>query len=611
MRPGRACRSRSRTRSSGRSRTTSISRSQRIGQQVYDVDIASIRSVYSPTLSSLISNQSSKNASTSTISGGQTGATINNSTFVFNGGLVQDVPWGGGSFSAALDNRRSETSNLTATINPQYTPTWAAQYTQPLLRDFKIDSTRQQLLVTRINQDISDIQLQQTTMNTVANVRNAYWDYVFAVQSVDVARQSLLLAEELLRNNQTKVEIGTMAPIDVVQAQSQAAQQRQALVTAEGTRRTAEIALEAPHRQRHGGSAVDIDDRAGRSSGFPAGAHRPDGGHAEGAVDQDRRAAGAQELSRRTTSRCACSTTRSCRRSTCRRDMRRPASAARDSSRQGSGVDRGEIIGVDPGGYLDALDTLFRNRLPTWSMALNISYNLGTSAADASIARARIQQNQIEVQLRQLDLQVTSDVSNAAILVQNAAERVQAAQASRDLAQQQLDAENSKFGVGMSTNYQVVLAQRDLANAQNNELQADARVPQGGRRVRARAADRQRRQHHPHFEMRMTGGVVAVAALVICRTAWPSSRQSSAHSSEPAAAADGRRTGHPRRRRHRREVAARPGPEARRSRGHRRRRSARGRHRAPAGRRRPRHRDLSRRISRAGRRRDDRARAPR
>ena len=79
---------------------------QRIGQQVFDVNIASIRSVYSPVLSSLISNQSSKNASTSTISGGQTGATITNSTFVFNGGLVQDVPWGGGNFSAALDNRR-------------------------------------------------------------------------------------------------------------------------------------------------------------------------------------------------------------------------------------------------------------------------------------------------------------------------------------------------------------------------------------------------------------------------------------------------------------------------------------------------------------------------
>jgi outer membrane protein TolC len=137
----------------------------------------------------------------------------------------------------------------------------------------------------------------------------------------------------------------------------------------------------------------------------------------------------------------------------------------------GSGVNR-EERGVIPGGYMDALNMLFRNRLPTWSLGLNISYNLGTSATDASIARARIQQSQIEVQLRQLDLQVTSDVSNAAIQVQNAAERVQAAQASRDLAQQQLDAENSKFGVGMSTNYQVVLAQRDLATAQNNELQA-------------------------------------------------------------------------------------------------------------------------------------------
>ena len=139
---------------------------------------------------------------------------------------------------------------------------------------------------------------------------------------------------------------------------------------------------------------------------------------------------------------------------------------------QGSGVDRGTIIGTEPGGYLDALNTLFRNQLPTWSVGLNVTYNLGTSAEDASIARARIQQNQIEVQLRQLDLQVTSDISNAAIQVENTAERVQATQAARELAQQQLDAENSKFSVGMSTNYSVVLAQRDLSTAQNNELQA-------------------------------------------------------------------------------------------------------------------------------------------
>jgi outer membrane protein len=438
---------------------------------VFDVNIASIRSVYNPTLSSLISNQNSKNASTSTISGGETGATITNQTFVFNGGLAQDVPWGGGSFSAALDNRRNETSNLTATINPSYNPTWAAQYTQPLLRDFRIDNTRQQLLVTRINQDVSDIQLRQVTMNTVANVRNAYWDYVFAVQSVDVARQSLQLADELLRNNQAKVEIGTMAPIDVVQAQAQAAQQRQALVTAEGSRRTAEIALkrlivsgtadplwtstiEPVDRPDFRPEAVDVTSATQRALST-----RTD-------VLQARKNLEANDVTLRFLDNQKLPQV----------DLQtRYAVTGVGGNRlitQGAGVDRGEIIGIDPGGYLDALNTLFNNRLPTWSVALNISYNLGTSAEDASIARARIQQNQIEVQLRQMDLQVTSDVSNAAIAVQNAAERVQAAQASRELTQQQLDAENSKFAVGMSTNFQVVLVQRDLANSQNNELEA-------------------------------------------------------------------------------------------------------------------------------------------
>ena len=445
---------------------------QRIGQQTYDVDIASIRSVYSPTLSSIVSSSNSKNASTSTISGGQTGATINNSTFLFNGGLTQDVPWAGGAFNLQLDNRRSETSNTTATINPQYNPTWSAAYNQPLLRDFKIDTTRQQLLVTRINQDISDIQLRQVTINTIANVRNAYWDFVFAVQSVETSKQVLSLAEELYRNNQAKVEIGTMAPIDVVQAQAQVAAQRQQLVTAEGSQRTAEIALKrlivSGTNDPLWTSTIDPTDR-------PDFAPEP----------IDVAAAITRALSARTDVLRA------------RKDLEandvtlrylqnqrlpqvdfqtRYASTGIGGNRLitagGDGVNRGEIIGIEQGGYLDALNTLFRNQLPTWSVALNMTYNIGTSPADASVARARIQQNQIEVQLRQIDLEVTSDVNNAAIQVQNTAESVQAAQAARDLAQQQLDAENSKFSVGMSTNFQVVQFQRDLSTAQNNELRA-------------------------------------------------------------------------------------------------------------------------------------------
>jgi outer membrane protein TolC len=301
-------------------------------------------------------------------------------------------------------------------------------------------------------------------------VRNAYWDYVFAVQSVEVSRQSLNLAEELLRNNQTKVEIGTMAPIDVVQAQSQVAQQRQALVTAEGTRRTAEIALKRLIVSGTGDSLwsstiepVDRPDFRPASIDLAAATARA----LENRTDvlqarkiQEANAVTVDFLENQKLPQVNLLT--------------RYATTGIGGTQfvtTGSGINR-EVVQVIPGGYGDALSSLLRLRLPTWSFGFNISYNLGTSAADASVARARIQQNQIDVQLRQLDLEVTSDVSNAAVQVQNTAERVQAAQAARDLAQQQLDAENSKFGVGMSTNFQVVQAQRDLATAQNNELQA-------------------------------------------------------------------------------------------------------------------------------------------
>jgi outer membrane protein TolC len=78
----------------------------------------------------------------------------------------------------------------------------------------------------------------------------------------------------------------------------------------------------------------------------------------------------------------------------------------------------------------------------------------------------------VQAQVKQIELQVATDVTNAALNAQSSVESVQAAQAAREFAQRQLEAEQSKFEVGMSTNYFVVQAQRDLATAQNNELQA-------------------------------------------------------------------------------------------------------------------------------------------
>jgi outer membrane protein TolC len=139
----------------------------------------------------------------------------------------------------------------------------------------------------------------------------------------------------------------------------------------------------------------------------------------------------------------------------------------KDSSSVNAGV-----IGTIPGGYADALSTLFGQNFPRWTAQINFSYPLGLSSQQASVARARVQLSQVQAQVKQIELQVATDVTNAVINVQSGVERVQAAQSAREFAQKTLEAEQSKFEVGMSTNYNVILTQRDLATAQSNELQA-------------------------------------------------------------------------------------------------------------------------------------------
>jgi outer membrane protein TolC len=137
----------------------------------------------------------------------------------------------------------------------------------------------------------------------------------------------------------------------------------------------------------------------------------------------------------------------------------------------GSGITR-QVTGTVPGGFGDALNSLITNRYPTWSASVNISYPLGTNVAAAAAARGRIQTNQMEAQLRQSELQAATDVTSAAINVESSIESVEAAKAAQELAQQTNHAEQAKFEVGVSTNYNVILTQRDLNTAKNSYLQA-------------------------------------------------------------------------------------------------------------------------------------------
>jgi outer membrane protein TolC len=446
---------------------------QRLNPEISDLAIATAQSVYNPNLTSTLASQSQTNASTNTITGGVVNSGVENAVGTFNGGIQKSLQRGGGNFNVTLNNTRNTSTAAINLYNPSYNPIWSGQYTQPLLRGFHTDANRQQLQVTKLNRDVSDVQLTSTITNTLSNVRNAYWDYVFAVQSVEVAQQTLDLANKQVEDNQTRVQVGTMAPIDVVQARAQAASSLQNLVVAQATMRTSELALKRlivnGTQDPNWNATIDPVDRPD---------FRPE------QVDVD--AAIRKALSQRTDLTIAQKNIQSNDVTLKYLDDQTKPQADLQASyglsgvggtqivRTGNGIggEGGTVTQTIPGGYGSALSSMWTTDYPRWVVGVNISYPLGLSSQKAAVARARVQQNQVQAQLKQIELQIATEITNQAITIRSNIERVQAAQAARDLAQQQLDAENSKFAVGMSTNYFVISAQNQLATAQNNELQA-------------------------------------------------------------------------------------------------------------------------------------------
>ena len=445
---------------------------QRPGPQIVDLSIASLQAAYRPTVTSKIGNENQIQPPITLLTGGQR---VETTTTTVNGAIVESLPRGGGSLSVAWGNNRVSSDSFFSNFNPSYNSTLAAEYTQPLLRGHRTDATREQIVVTKLNREISDLQLQTTIVNTLTSVRDAYWDLAFAVQAVEVARRSVDLASQLLRENQSRVEFGTMTRLDLATARAQEATSQHAVVQAEGNRRIADLALK---RLIVGGA----QDPLWQSTISPV--DRPT--LALGPIDVD--AAVRRALSERTDLQQAKRQLAANQASyTLLRDQTLPqADLVASYGLTGLGgtqlirppdfftnFQNNPILGTIPGNVGDALWDLARQRYPTWNVAVNISYPFGFGPAKAATARAQLQLTQVDAQMRQLEVQIITEVTNAAIQVRNSADDVASSRIARDAAQEKLAAEQRKFQAGISTNYLVVQAQRDLADAENAELRAE------------------------------------------------------------------------------------------------------------------------------------------
>ena len=436
----------------------------RLGYQAQGEFVGQAKGAYNPLFVAEFNNLSSRVPGTSQLSGAQT---LSNVSSVYNISWQQELPTGGNYFFA-FDNRRISTNNTFTSVNPRYDAAISASITQPLLANRQLNPLKQRLIVAQNGERVARHEFEAQVMDLVTDVQLAYWDWVYSIRDLEVQQKYLELATDLLRNNRIQVQVGTMAPIDVLEAQAEvAARESEVIVAEEAVERNADR-MRRLINDPQTPNFWDVEIR-------PVDAPRLD----ELEIDLDEAVRTA--LARRPTLsgfRVDLDTSNFNVRYT-RNQMQPRVDLVGSYIVTGLGGDRilregfgGDITSEIPGGYNDAFGQLFDNEFRDWSIGLNFSYPLGNSAADAAHAQAQLDYRRQRAIVENQEFIIAQEVRVTARLIQTNRKRIEATRAARELMQERLEAEEKKFEVGMSTSFLIVQAQRDLAIAAGNELQA-------------------------------------------------------------------------------------------------------------------------------------------
>jgi outer membrane protein len=441
---------------------------QRLSPQIQALLLSQTRATYAPLLFSITSKNSNSNPPSNFLAGANY---VTNAGFRNNSGVEQLLKWGGGRYRASIDGARNTTSDPTDPFNPRLSSNFNFNFTQPLLRDFSIDSTRQQLMLGQKQQEIVDVQLQQQVTQTARAVRTAYFELVSAIRQLEVARKSLDLANESLRNNERRVEVGTIPPIDIVEAQAEVSRNEEAVIINEAQIKSFEDALRTLIM-----NPSQPDFWTARIVPAEEPALTPQVVDVEAAIRNalDKRTDLAQARKQLEQIDIGIRFAR---------NQRLPGvNAIVNYGLAGVGGTRTIYEEVEGGlprptglaerSFRDALRDIFGNEFKTWSLQLQVNYPIGTSVADATLAQGRVQRQQELTNLRALELQVTASVREAARQVDTTLKRVEATKKAREFAERRYEAEQKRMTVGLSTTFQLFQAQRDLSQQQLAELTA-------------------------------------------------------------------------------------------------------------------------------------------
>ena len=401
---------------------------------------------------------------TSPSTGGLTGADIlTRERRNLNTTVEQLSPWGGIG-GIAFNAFRQEDNSIFTNPNPLFLADFDVTYTQPLLRNFGRIATERGIKIAQLNSEISREVFEQQVALTLQQVENAYWNLVEARQQVEVARESLGLARELHQMNRVRVDVGTLAPLELVQSEVGIATREEQIILAEADVQRAEDELRRLMHLEQG----ELWDKPIEPT-TPAETERAD-------IDLD--AAIATALAERPELRNQRLRTDllDLESRFFRNQMRPRLDLSARYGYNGIGGDfRNEETGaITPGGFSDAVDQLSDRLFDGWRVDLLFGYPLQNRTARARKAIADLDLEQGRNELSELEENVIVEVRSAVRGVRTAAQQIESTRASRGLAERNLDAERKRYENGLSTSFQVLEITEDLTAARSREVAAIA-----------------------------------------------------------------------------------------------------------------------------------------
>ncbi len=399
-------------------------------------------------------------------------------------GFTQSLMTGTNIEIDAAMNRSSSNSSF-STLNPSWSGSLRYSFTQHLLKDFGRTINARPIRAARNNERMSESQFEQRLIDLVAQAQRSYWDLVFAAEDIKVKQRSEDLAKKTLSDNQIQVQIGTLAPIDIVQAESEVANRHVQSVTSTYTEvQTQDQVKKLLTSQGDPGMVmaklmpVDGVRKPDPSDVLPvdeaikvALENRPEMRQLQ--LDLENKKIDYEYT----------------------KNQLLPSVDIIGNYQQtgvaGSKATTSGVFGsvsvctpallaahvncLNPdliGGLGTAFGQVFSYNYTGYSAGISIQIPLRNRAAQADNARAATEQRISESRLTAQAQQIALEVRNALTLVEMNKARIEAAQRARELAERRLDAEQKKFELGASTIRFVLEEQRNVAQAQSDELQS-------------------------------------------------------------------------------------------------------------------------------------------